>query len=79
MDKELVKQILLSAEGNEDGYISLKSLEGKYDRKEVTQQLDLMKKEGLIETPGTLSGNVYYKVSKLTQKGSDWLDEIRNA
>ena len=76
MDKELVKQILLS--GNEDGYISLKSL-GKYNRKEVTHHIDLIKKEGLIETPLSDSGNVSYRVSKLTQKGRDCLDEIRNA
>ena len=83
MDMELVRQILLSAEGNEDGYISPKSL-GKYNRKEVTQHIELMKKDGLIESPLTIGIDESSKVvacrgSRLTQKGRDCLDEIRNA
>ncbi len=83
MDMELVRQILLSAEGNEDGCISPESL-GKYNRKEVTRHIDLMKKEGLIESPLTTgidesSRLVACRVSRLTQKGRDLMDEIRNA
>ena len=83
MNMELVKQILLSAEENEDGYISLKSL-GKYNRKEVTQHIELMKKEGLIESPLTTGTDGSFKgyasrESKVTQKGRDCLDKMRNA
>ena len=83
MDMELVKQILLSAEENEDGYINFKSL-GKYNRKEVTQQIELMEKEGLIESPLTTGTDESFKgfasrESKLTQKGRNYLDEMRNA
>lgn len=83
-DLELLRTILLAAEGIEPGY-SLSKIESEHDHSTVGEHVRLLKEEGYIDAqvptgfgPGGAHMVLNYNIIRLTAKGHDFLANAKN-
>ena len=81
-DMDLVRQILLNAEAQEDGYVNENPELGGYSEEQIDHHVYLMKQAGLIDAIDitTLSSSSPTAILlSITWQGHDFLDAAKNS